>query len=95
MTPSPPDFLLEKLGKASQCSKPITVLYGSNTGTCQALAQRLAAEAGLREFHADVRDLDSATNALPKDHPVVIITSSYEGQPPDNTARFIEWLANL
>ena len=66
--------------------KPMTILYGSNTGTCQAFAQRLASDAGAHGFQAEVRNLDSATNALPGDRPVVIITSSYEGQPPDNAA---------
>ncbi|OAP57125.1 hypothetical protein AYL99_07862 [Fonsecaea erecta] len=80
--------------EVSQSFKPMTILYGSNTGTCQAFAQRLAADSGSHGFHASVQDLDSATNALPKDHPVIIITSSYEGQPPDNAARFMEWLSS-
>lgn len=73
-------------------TKPMTILYGSNTGTCQAFAQRLASEASSRGFSAEVKDMDSATNAVPSDRPVIIITSSYEGQPPDNAARFVEWL---
>lgn len=73
-------------------AKPMTILYGSNTGTCQAFAQRLAADATSRGFQADVQDLDSVTNRLPKETPVIMITSSYEGQPPENAARFFEWL---
>ncbi|KIX92788.1 uncharacterized protein Z520_11451 [Fonsecaea multimorphosa CBS 102226] len=84
----------KKDAEVSRSTKPMTILYGSNTGTCQAFAQRLAADAGSHGFHANVQDLDSATNALPKGHPVILITSSYEGQPPDNAARFIEWLSN-
>ena len=76
----------------STSAKPLIILYGSNTGTCQAFAQRLGSEASSRGFQAEIQDLDSATNAVPKDRPVIIITSSYEGQPPDNAARFIEWL---
>ena len=78
--------------RSSSARKPMTILYGSNTGTCQAFAQRLASDAGLRGFQAEIRDLDGATNALPHDRPIVVITSSYEGQPPDNAARFIHWL---
>jgi flavodoxin len=81
-------------GAQSEAKNPMAILYGSNTGTCQAFAQRLASEAGSRGFHAEVSDLDSATNAIPKGCPVVVITSSYEGQPPDNAARFIEWLSS-
>lgn len=71
---------------------PMVILYGSNTGTCQAFAARLASEAAARGFSATIRDMDSATAAVPKNVPLVIITSSYEGQPPDNAARFVEWL---
>ncbi|KIV91681.1 hypothetical protein PV10_06195 [Exophiala mesophila] len=79
-------------GASSPSKAPMTVLYGSNTGTCQAFAQRLASDATSRGFVAEVRDLDSATNSLPKNTPVVIITSSYEGEPPDNATRFCQWL---
>ncbi|KIX01255.1 uncharacterized protein Z518_08980 [Rhinocladiella mackenziei CBS 650.93] len=77
---------------ATTTAKPMTVIYGSNTGTCQAFAQRLASEAASHGFKANVMDMDSATEALPTGTPVVVITSSYEGQPPDNAARFMEWL---
>lgn len=79
-------------GTSSTSKMPMTVLYGSNTGTCQAFAQRLASDAASRGFLAEIRDLDSATNALPKNGPVIIITSSYEGEPPDNATRFCQWL---
>jgi cytochrome P450/NADPH-cytochrome P450 reductase len=75
--------------------KPMSILYGSNAGTCEALAQTLARVASGRGFHAEVNPLDSAVDKIPKDHPVVLISSSYEGQPPDNAAHFVEWLQNL
>ncbi|RDA84463.1 hypothetical protein CP532_0075 [Ophiocordyceps camponoti-leonardi (nom. inval.)] len=71
---------------------PLWVLYGSNTGTCEALAQALATEAPDHGFQAEVKDLDSAASALSAEIPSVIITASYEGQPPDNAAHFVEWL---
>lgn len=70
------------------------ILYGSNTGTCETLAQRLASDAGRFGYTAHVRNLDSAIDALPKDQPIVIITASYEGQPPDNAAHFCNWLTS-
>ncbi|KAI1612319.1 NADPH--cytochrome P450 reductase-like protein [Exophiala viscosa] len=79
-------------GSSSSTTKPMTILYGSNTGTCQAFAQRLASNAASHGFQASVMDMDGATDSMPKGSPVVVITSSYEGQPPDNAARFIEWL---
>lgn len=71
------------------------ILYGSNTGTCQALAQKLCSEAAQHGIQASVNEMDSSINKLPKGSPVVVITSTYEGQPPDNAARFVAWLEHL
>lgn len=81
-------------GKQSEL-KPMSIFYGSNTGTCSAFAARLAKDAAGHGFNAKVDTLDSATDKLPKDHPVVIITASYEGQPTDNATHFVEWLKSL
>jgi len=70
---------------------PFTVLYGSNTGTCEALAQALVDAAPDNGFSATATTMDSVSGTLPKT-PLAIITPSYEGQPPDNGAHFIEWL---
>lgn len=76
--------------------KGISIFYGSNSGTCESLAQRLAADASSHGFTASrVESLDVAKENLPTDQPVVIITSSYEGQPPDNAAHFVSWLKDL
>lgn len=75
--------------------KPLHIFFGSNTGTCEALARRLADDAGAYGYAAEVDSLDSAMQNIPKSGPVVFITSSYEGQPPDNAAHFFEWLSGL
>ena len=76
--------------------KPVVILYGSNTGTCEALANRLASDAANHGFNAEIIDtLDSAKETLPADKPVVIITGSYEGQPPENAAHFVTWVSGL
>ncbi|KAJ0160697.1 putative bifunctional reductase [Colletotrichum tanaceti] len=83
-----------KVAEAS--GKPIGIYYGSNSGTCEALAQRLAVDARTHGFDATaVEPLDTARENLPKNQPVVIITASYEGQPPDNAAHFVAWLESL
>jgi cytochrome P450/NADPH-cytochrome P450 reductase len=82
-------------GKRATNLKPMSIYYGSNTGTCEALASRLAKDAAAHGFEAKVDILDAATDKLPKDHPVAIITASYEGQPPDNAGHFVEWLKSL
>ncbi|KAK1998807.1 cytochrome P450 [Colletotrichum falcatum] len=72
---------------------PLTILYGSNSGTCEALAQRVASDAASHGFRATKIDcLDSANGSLPTDQPVVIVTASYEGQPPDNAGHFVAWI---
>lgn len=75
--------------------KPMLILYGSNAGTCEALAQNLARGASSRGYRATVGPLDSGIDKIPKDQPVILICSSYEGQPPDNAAHFVEWLKKL
>ncbi|KAK5998222.1 Fatty acid omega-hydroxylase [Cladobotryum mycophilum] len=76
--------------------KPMAVYYGSNSGTCEALAQRLAGDAPNHGFNVtDLGPLDSANGKLPKDRPVIIVTSSYEGQAPSNAAHFIAWIESL
>ncbi|KAF9880149.1 hypothetical protein CkaCkLH20_02103 [Colletotrichum karsti] len=77
----------------SKDGMPLTILYGSNSGTCEALAQRVASDASSHGFRATKIDcLDSANGSLPTDQPVVIITASYEGQPPDNAGHFVAWI---
>ncbi|KAK1996528.1 cytochrome P450 [Colletotrichum falcatum] len=73
----------------------LAVFYGSNSGTCEFMAQRLASDAASHGFSATVDTLDTARESLPTDRPVVIITSSYEGEPPHNAALFVDWLTNL
>ncbi|KAF3153305.1 hypothetical protein TWF594_000326 [Orbilia oligospora] len=72
--------------------QPMHIFYGSNTGTCEAFANRLALDASARGYKAKVEVLDAASNNLPKDGPLVIITASFEGQPPDNATHFYEWI---
>ncbi|KAJ7666812.1 fatty acid hydroxylase [Mycena polygramma] len=74
---------------------PFYVLYGSNTGTCEAFAQRVANEAPSYGFRPSIGTLDSAAGNLPTDGPVIIITASFEGEPADNAVHFIDWLRNL
>ncbi|KAJ5469625.1 Bifunctional cytochrome NADPH reductase [Penicillium diatomitis] len=76
-------------------TRPMHIFYGSNTGTCEAFARRLADDAMEYGFAAEISSLDSAMQNIPKEDPVVFITASYEGQPPDNAAHFFQWLSEL
>jgi cytochrome P450/NADPH-cytochrome P450 reductase len=79
----------------TQSVNDMTIGFGTSCGTTQALAQRLAADAVKHGYKANVIDLDALVQALPTGQPVVIITSSYEGQPPDNATQFVGWLKTL
>ncbi|CAI6097437.1 unnamed protein product [Clonostachys chloroleuca] len=76
--------------------KPLTILYGSNSGTCKSLAQQVATNAPRHGFSAVKLDsLDTGKESLPTDHPTVIVTASFEGEPPDNAGQFVSWIQNL
>ncbi|RMD39764.1 hypothetical protein DV735_g5360, partial [Chaetothyriales sp. CBS 134920] len=72
--------------------KPITILHGGNSGTCEGLSQVLARNAASHGFKATVKSMDAAVDKISSDQPLVVITASYEGQAPDNAATFCQWL---
>jgi cytochrome P450/NADPH-cytochrome P450 reductase len=70
----------------------LLVLFGSNLGASEDIAARIARDATDRGFTARTAALDEAVSELPTDGAVVVVTSSYNGQPPDNAARFAAWI---
>lgn len=73
--------------------KPLTILFGSNSGTCEALAYRLASDAILHGFYArKIAPMNAACNDLPKSEPIIILAASYDGLPSDNAEEFFDWL---
>lgn len=74
-------------------TRRMSVLYGSNMGGCRDIALSLAQQATARGFSATVAELDDQVDqAWLIDGPVVIVTSTYNGTPPDNAAQFARWL---
>ena len=73
---------------------PLTVAYGSNSGMCEDFAQQAAAKARAAGFAATVVALDAAVagGALPAAGALAVVTSTYNGNPPDNAAAFAKWL---
>ncbi len=71
---------------------PLLILYGSNTGTSEAIAHRIAEDATIRGFSPAVGELDAHVGRLPTDGAVIVVTASYNGTPTDNSARFVQWL---
>ncbi|ATE54653.1 cytochrome P450 [Actinosynnema pretiosum] len=71
---------------------PLHVFYGSNGGSGEGLARTIAGDGAARGWATSVAPLDDAVRALPASGPVVIVSSSYNGAPPDNAAHFVRWL---
>ncbi|KAK2610525.1 hypothetical protein N8I77_003948 [Diaporthe amygdali] len=74
--------------------KPLSIFFGGISNTCKTFAEDFQHDAPSFGFQVPdgVRNLDEGVENLPTDKPVLIITSSYEGQPPDNAKSFVAWL---
>jgi cytochrome P450/NADPH-cytochrome P450 reductase len=75
-----------------QHNTPLLVLFGSNMGTAEELARRIAQDAEANGFVVRVAALDDFAGRLPKEGLVAIVSSSYNGLPPDNAVKFCDWL---
>ncbi|WP_030671784.1 bifunctional cytochrome P450/NADPH--P450 reductase [Streptomyces sp. NRRL B-1347] len=74
----------------------LTLLHGSNLGTCAGLAHDLAADGDDHGFTTAVAPLNDRAGGLsPADGPVVIVAASYNGRPTDDAAEFVTWLEGL
>ena len=71
---------------------PLLVLYGSNLGTAEELATRVADLAEVNGFATRLGSLDEFTGKLPDKGGVLIFCASYNGAPPDNATLFVQWL---
>ena len=79
-------------GTAAVHGTPALVLYGSNLGTAEELARRIAQDAEAGGFATAVAPLDAYAGRLPREGVVLIASASYNGTPPDNAVKFCEWL---
>jgi cytochrome P450/NADPH-cytochrome P450 reductase len=77
---------------ADRHGTPLLVLFGSNLGAAEDLATRIGRDASDRGYTARTATLDEAVGELPTEGAVVVVTSSYNGQPPDNAGRFCTWV---
>jgi cytochrome P450 / NADPH-cytochrome P450 reductase len=71
---------------------PMLVLYGSNLGTAEDLATRVADLAEVNGFATKLAPLDDYVGKLPERGGLMIFCASYNGAPPDNATRFVDWL---
>jgi cytochrome P450/NADPH-cytochrome P450 reductase len=68
------------------------VLYGSNLGTAEELATRVADLAEVNGFATRLGALDDYVGKLPEEGGLLIFCASYNGAPPDNGTQFVKWL---
>jgi cytochrome P450 / NADPH-cytochrome P450 reductase len=71
---------------------PLLMLYGSNLGSAEELATRVADLAEVNGFATRLAPLDDFAGDLPKEGGVLIFCASYNGAPPDNATQFVKWL---
>ncbi|MEQ1852431.1 MAG: sulfite reductase subunit alpha, partial [Chthoniobacteraceae bacterium] len=78
----------------AQAKAPLLLLYGSQTGTAEALAKKTAKVAEKNGFAPKLVGMDKYSEVdLTKEQNVLVITSTYgDGDPPDMAQGFWEWL---
>jgi cytochrome P450/NADPH-cytochrome P450 reductase len=70
---------------------PMAVLFGSNLGTAEGVATRLAQEGTERGYDVTLGSLDDYVEQLPA-KAAILVCSSYNGLPPDNAVKFHHWV---
>ncbi|MFX4470398.1 flavodoxin domain-containing protein, partial [Acinetobacter baumannii] len=64
----------------------------SNLGTAEELAHRVADLAEVNGFATKLAPLDDYVGNLKDQGDVIIFCASYNGAPPDNATKFVNWL---
>ena len=94
------DFLAKALAageatpSAAVPSVPVTIVFGSQTGTAEGLAKKLFKTLKKGNFEPELHDIGAYDRSrLPQERNLLVITSTYgDGEPPDNAADFHSWL---
>eukprot|EP00727_Mastigamoeba_balamuthi_P004633 m51a1_g14168 hypothetical protein (148) ;mRNA; f:13973-14667 len=72
-------------------SEGIDIIFGSQTGTSEGFAQRLAQDAQTKGLSARVFSADSYPSSLGAAKRIAVITSTFgSGAPPDNFSSFFD-----
>ena len=70
--------------RAAGAGQRLSVLYGTSLGTARDIAEEIVERAAADGFEARAVSLDDATNTLPEDRVVVVVTATYNGRAPDS-----------
>ncbi|MFS0667035.1 assimilatory sulfite reductase (NADPH) flavoprotein subunit [Peribacillus frigoritolerans] len=86
--------VLEAQSGGKTITKEVTILYGSQTGNAQGLAENAASKLEGNGFQVTISSMsDFKVNNLKKIENLLIAVSTHgEGDPPDNTLSFHEYL---
>lgn len=73
---------------------PVTVLFGSQTGTAEGLAKKLLKTLRKGNFEPNIKDMATyERDSLSNEKNLLIITSTYgDGEPPDSALELHTWL---
>ena len=94
LTSSVPDHLPAET-KLKKNTSLLGIYYGSNTGTCSLLADRLAAAACRKGVEAILLSLNAAISNFSRTSHIVVISATYDGQPTSDGKEFYHWLRSL
>ena len=94
------DFLSKALAQGGGAaapagpSVPVTVLFGSQTGTSEGLAKKLVKTLKKRNFEPEIHDMATYDRSrLANEQNLLVITSTYgDGEPPDSASELHAWL---
>jgi sulfite reductase (NADPH) flavoprotein alpha-component len=94
------DFLSKALARGNPAaapsgpSIPVTVVYGSQTGTAEGLAKKLVKTLKKGNFEPEIHDMATYDRSrLASERNLLLITSTYgDGEPPDSAAELHSWL---
>lgn len=75
-------------------AEPLLILFGSQTGSAEGLAKKVAKESQQRGFAPKVFELNNyeAANLTAAAKAVIISSTWGDGEPPDNAVNFWSWL---
>jgi len=81
-------------GSAQAPATPITLLWGSQTGTCETLSRKTAKFLKQRGFEPNISDLSEYNvDTLVDEELLLLLTSTYgDGEAPDNAKAFYKYI---
>lgn len=84
----------EAAAAAPKNAEPLLILFGSQTGSAEGLAKKVAKESQQRGFAPKVLALNEyeAGNLLAATKAIIISSTWGDGEPPDNAVNFWTWL---